>query len=144
MTEQHDVRVLADRAAIRDVMARYYQGLDRRKYAQVGACFTPDIHADYRGRFFDGPEAVVDHCRGLDNFQMATHLMGECLIEIDGETAKAVTYATDRLRGGDEGQETDITHGLRYIDGFVREGGEWRIRRRRMVGDWERVDPVTG
>jgi hypothetical protein len=33
---------------------------------------------------------------------------------------------------------------VRYIDRMERIEGEWRIARRRMVLDWQRVEPVTG
>ena len=45
-----DVRHLLDRAAIRDVMARYFLGIDRAEPALVRSCFTADVKAQYDGR----------------------------------------------------------------------------------------------
>ena len=45
-----DIQTLLDRAAIHDVLARYYQGLDQGKPEQVRSCFTDDVCAKFDER----------------------------------------------------------------------------------------------
>jgi hypothetical protein len=56
------------------------------------------------------------------------HVLGDPLIELDGDTARLDTYAVVHQLGG-EGQG-DMTLGIRYLDEAVRSGDGWVIRRR--------------
>ena len=42
-----EIQTLLNRAAIHDVLARYYQGLDQGNQDQVRACFTDDVIAQF-------------------------------------------------------------------------------------------------
>ena len=98
MTDSSRVRALADRAAIQDVVARYFTGLDRQDFDRVASCFTSDVVAEYRGRVLEGVDALVDITRGVRRYAVTTHFMGNYLVEVRGDTATAETYATDHLR----------------------------------------------
>ena len=143
MTDNPRVRALADRAAIQDVVARYFAGLDRQDFDRVASCFTSDVVADYRGRVLEGVDALVDITRGVRRYAVTTHFMGNYLVEVRGDTATAETYATDHLRIMQSGEEADMSHGLRYYDELVRKDGQWLISRRAMTSEWSRVDPVA-
>ena len=41
------IQELADRQEIRDLMARYARGLDRRDFDAVASCLAEDAYADY-------------------------------------------------------------------------------------------------
>jgi hypothetical protein len=56
------------------------------------------------------------------------HVLGDPLIELDGDAAHLDTYAVVHQLGG-EGQG-DMTLGIRYLDEAVRSGDGWVIRRR--------------
>jgi hypothetical protein len=45
-----DLQYFAARAAIQDVLARYFHGLDRCDPQEVRSCFTDDVHVDYDER----------------------------------------------------------------------------------------------
>ena len=45
-----DIQYLIDRAAIQDLLARYFQGLDRCDPEQVRGCFTDDVRCHYDQR----------------------------------------------------------------------------------------------
>ncbi len=143
MTDSSRVRALADRAAIQDVVARYFTGLDRQDFDRVASCFTSDVVAEYRGRVLEGVDALVDITRGVRRYAVTTHFMGNYLVEVRGDTATAETYATDHLRIMQSGEEADMSHGLRYYDELVRKDGQWLISRRAMTSEWSRVDPVA-
>ena len=67
------------------------------------------------------------------------------LVEVDGDVAWAEFYgrAYHRVPAGEDGLERDLAVNTRWIDRFERRNGEWRIARRKVVVDTDRVDPVT-
>ena len=75
------LQYLADRAAIQDVLARYFQGLDRCSKDLVRSCFTEDVHVHYDKRPpVNGIDEVMAHFRtfqrmekGLDEGNHAFH-----------------------------------------------------------------------
>jgi len=79
----------------------------------------------------------------LTRFAATMHFLGNMLIEVDGERARAETYAVayHRVEGPDGGGKDDI-FGIRYVDRFERRAGRWRIAHRVVATEWRRVDPV--
>ncbi len=134
---------LADKTAIRDLMARYARGVDRRRFDLVASCFTADAVANYGTVDDVGVEQIVKRTRGVERFHHTTHFMGNQSIDLHGDTADVETYAIDYLRFTKDGRDYDMWGGLRYEDSFVREADGWKIRRRVMHTDWRRYDPVT-
>jgi hypothetical protein len=41
------------------------------------------------------------------------------------------------------GTEFDVIAGGRYVDRLEKRGGEWRIKRRRLITDWTSIAPAT-
>jgi uncharacterized protein (TIGR02246 family) len=112
------------RAAITDVLARYARGLDRRDFAEVADCFTPDATAEYGGvRLEPGVDAIVAHIRGVEHLDATTHLFGLPVIEVDGDEAHSEIAATATLVV--DGRVR--MRGLRYCHCLVRRDGRWRI-----------------
>lgn len=145
-TESAVLRELADRAVIREVMARYGRGLDRRDFELVRGCFTENATADYGGAapLAEGIEAILRVVRVVERFISTTHFMGDQLVEFAGDAAADVeTYAVDHLRYERDGITYDMTGGLRYVDRMVRKESRWLIERRVMHTDWRRRDPVV-
>ena len=145
MSDVPTLQTLLDRAEIRDVMARYARGLDRRDFELAASCFTDDAVADYGGEqaTAHGIEAIVRILRAVEHFEQTTHSMGDQIVEFDGDTARVETYARDQLRYTRDGVTYDMTGGLRYEDTFVRTPDGWRIQHRVMHTDWRRHDPVV-
>ncbi len=136
---------LADRAAIHDVMMRYARGIDRRDYALVRSCFTPDAHTDY-GWIYQGPlDGLIARIEsGLRGFAMTMHFMGNELIEVEGDRASMETYcvAYHQPAAPDRGKDLMIM-GLRYLDTLVRTPGGWRISHRELKQEWRRDDQAV-
>jgi hypothetical protein len=79
-------------------------------------------------------------------FKSMFHLVGNELIELDGDSAAHEAYFVGCHRYDDEksGQEMDMFFGGRYLARFERrDGGPWLIANRTVVHDWSRIDPVT-
>ena len=135
------VRELADRAAIRDVLMRYAVGVDRADLALVASCFTPD--ADYQGSLAQGTiaEALPALREARARFESTMHFMGNQLIELNGDQAACETYATAYHRLKAE-PDRALVVGIRYIDELVRQGEQWRIRKRVAKLVWQRYDTL--
>lgn len=130
------------REMIRDVEARYCRGIDRRDREIVSDCFHPDATDDHG----TGPRSIddfVDWCFALlDEYDSTFHFIGQTLVTVapDRRTARAETYgiAHHRSAGGED--RHNLVTGFRYLDSFTPAGDRWRIRERRAVTDWSRID----
>ena len=58
-------------------------------------------------------------------------------------TVRAVSpeEAADRLAVGDDGQRTMMIASIRYLDEFVRQGGQWLFAERRLMVNWTETRP---
>lgn len=124
-----------DARAIHDVVVRYCRGIDRRDRELVRACYWPDATDDHAGAFAGTREEFVDWVfRVLDRFTMTMHVVGNQLVEVDGDVADVETYGVAHHRGepGDD-RRRNYTTGFRYLDRFERRDGEWRIAARRVA-----------
>jgi hypothetical protein len=82
------------------------------------------------------------------------HFTGSPRIRRDRDRARVDTYCVAHhiSRPADDGTQTDMTLGLRYVDRFERRGGErrageWLIAARVCAFDWSRTvafDPARG
>lgn len=138
------VQALVDRAAIQDLMTRYFLACDGRDWDAVTACFTDDAELDYG--VFRGDRAHVVGCisRGISFFLHTMHFGGNILVTPDGDDeARCESYAVcyHRMTSGDG--FLDRVCALHYRDHVVRRDGAWRIDRRQVTFVWERLDPVT-
>ena len=142
---------LGDEQAIRDVLARYWRGIDRQDPELVLGTYHPGAHDDHG--YYQGPvEGFVETLGpGVWSwFANTQHFAGNLQIDFrSADRARAESYAVAhhvrRAEGGDGPTgDRDLVYGLRYVDDFERRGGEWRIARRVCAWDWHRVDPVGG
>ena len=123
------VRVLADRDEIHDIMMRYSHGVDQREMEIVRACFAPDLKTVGwgPGEGFDR-DALIRFISGVGHFRETMHMMGNQLIEVDGDTASMDTFAqlTHRLDGDPE----KLLVSSRYVEKLTRRDGAWAITQR--------------
>jgi hypothetical protein len=143
MSEQRVADLLA-KQDIRDVMARYCRGVDRRDYDLIRSCYHPDA-VDNHGEYVGGVDGFIAHVESnLGRFERTMHFLGHILVEVDGNRARSESYAVayHRLPERGEKPERDYVVGFRYVDDFEARGGEWRIANRVCVFEWSRMDPV--
>ena len=125
---------------IRKVLLRYCRGVDRLDRDLVRACFHEDA-VDSHGNFEGDVDSLLDWMWGvLTKFDTTMHFVGNMLIEVEGELARAETYGVAFHRGEPEKPHRNLINGFRYVDRFERRDGAWRIARRTVVTDWTRVD----
>ncbi len=133
-----ELQAMLDREAIRNCIARLARGEDRRDAEVLSACYWPDSSFDYgmyQGAFADYLAWVVP---GADAILNTQHVLGQTVIELSGDTAKAETHAISyhRVDMGEEVGERDTCIGGRYLDEFEKRDGVWGIKHRAMLYDW--------
>ena len=138
-----DVQWLLDRAAIHDVLARYFQGIDANRPEQVRSCFTEDIQAHYDGRSsVRGIDGLMDSFlafkkRDAGEWKVTTHFMGNFSINsLETDIAETETYAIAFIVLTDESIERVTMRSLRYLDRLRRTEQGWRISERQHTLDW--------
>jgi hypothetical protein len=131
---------LLDREAIRDLLNRYFYGLDRRDFGLLATCFASDAEGQYDGgkAVHLGREAIIETLRGIAQFEFSIHLMGNTAINLDGDRANAETHAVAFLAvDGSAEKGLIMARGLRYLDD-LRKGPEgWQITHRVHIPLWQ-------
>jgi hypothetical protein len=134
ITEQ--LKVMLEREQIRDCISRLARGEDRRNAQLISASCWPDSTTDYgvfKGTFSDYLAWVVP---GSDAIRNTQHVLGQSVIEIQGNDARAETHVISYHRVAMGEEERDTCIGGRYLDRLEKRGGEWRIGARLMLYDW--------
>ena len=138
-----DVQALMDRAAIHDVLVRYFQGIDSNRPEQVRTCFTEDIQAHYDGRPSSrGMDALMDSFlafkkRDAGEWKVTTHFMGNFRINsLEDDVAETETYAFAFIVLTDQPKERVTMRSLRYLDKLRRTEKGWLISERQHTLDW--------
>jgi len=138
-----DLRVLADKQAIYEVALKYCRGLDRLDFELVRSCYHPDGADHHTG--FSGPrDEWIVHLEGVArSFDGTQHIIGNHLVEVDGDHAYAETYGTAHHWGTPADDPLlNFSCGFRYIDKLECRDGDWRIMLRRSIREWTRItDP---
>lgn len=134
---------LRAREVVRERIFSACRALDRLDRGLLQAQFWDDATVDY-GAIYRGPIAgFIDVAMGFQGTMRDTqHLVGNVLVEIDGEEARAESYvhAHHVIVQGEERFQLMI--GGRYLDRLTRRAGEWRISFRTELLDWGRWLPM--
>jgi len=156
---------VADREAIYRQLVRHCRGVDRRDLALIRSTYHPDAfddHGSYKGDV-EGFLEFVKH-EVYARFRTTMHKLGQSLIEVEGDIARAESYAIchhvssepdpagSATTPGESGTRAaaanrdfaDRVMGIRYVDRFERRAGEWRIARRELRWEWVRTDRLEG
>ena len=127
---------VVDREAIRDCLARYCRGIDRRNEDLLTGVYWPeatDDHIQYKGSATGFIEWVLPRLAGMEITQ---HFLGQSLISLHGDLATVETYFQAYHRILDGERPADLVFGGRYLDRFAKRQGEWKILERRVIADW--------
>jgi hypothetical protein len=145
-----EIQYLIDRAAIHDLLTRYFQGLDRGSPEQVRSCFTDDVEAHYDKRTpTKGIEEMMDSLQNFnklreETMKITTHFMGNLSISrLEGDVAETETNALALLVEPGNGADLVSVRSLRYLDRMRREKSGWRISNRIHTLDWSCQVPAN-
>ncbi|MBU6267390.1 MAG: nuclear transport factor 2 family protein [Sphingomonadales bacterium] len=138
---------LLDHHEIRTLLAEYCHACDRGDEAMMAACYTgADSWDDHGIVKASGPEyAAIMTGRVLERTAAASHILGQSLIRVDGDTAGAETFFVAFFRIAGEADEPSRMNQLigRFVDELERRDGSWKIRRRTCVRDTSMTSAVT-
>jgi hypothetical protein len=139
---------LWDHHEIRQLLATYCHGCDRADEVEMASTYSAESWDDHGPRKIEGRRFSIETVEEmLRTTSLVSHLLGQSLIKVDGDTAGAETYFIATLlhpsRDGDGG-ETMGQLGGRYVDTLAREDGQWRIKHRICVREWSHSHPVRG
>src|ERR1051325_10398943 len=87
------LETLLARQEIADAILRYARGIDRLDFDLVRSCYHADAYDDH-GAMKGGGDGFMEAARRCPpRFEATMHFMGNMLIEVDGDVARAETYA---------------------------------------------------
>ena len=112
---------LVDKAAIRDLMARYARGIDRPDFDLIASSFTPDVDAKYGRWEAHGRDDIVNKLRpGISRTDSSTHFMGDQQFQFNGDIADVETYAIIYILYTLDSTQYQSMSGIHYEDKMVR------------------------
>lgn len=125
--------LLAEREITR-ALVRFARAMDERDWAALDEILLEDATADYGLGLLEGREAIVGIMRRfLDGCGPTQHLIGNVLIEIDGDTAQSRAYVNDRHVGLDAKSHLSFATLGDYRDQWRRVDGVWRMSNRTKI-----------
>lgn len=152
---QSDVERLLVERRIEKVLVAYCQGVDRKDWDQVRACYHDDA-TDSHGEFVGSPDELVawltkNHAHVTSSMHMLTNISIRfsddaplARVESYVLSFKEVTSARDDVFLADSGGEGRARRSVaaRYIDTFEdRPEIGWRIADRAVAFEWVRREP---
>lgn len=130
---------LIDKNDCVELVHKLARAIDRCDGDLVDSVFHPDAtddHGGYKGTARDFVPWVMDVLNGMRRTQ---HIIGNVLVEIDGDRAQGESYfIAHHVLPGDDGERFMVAAG-RYLDRFERRSGAWRMSHRHAVYDWSTV-----
>lgn len=121
---------VADRLEIQDLLTRYSEAVDRRRWDALDELFSPDATIDYSamgGATGDLATIKAFLAEAMDNFATTQHMVGLPAIEIEGDRATvSVPCHNPMVLKGEEGRL--LLCGLWYHEQLVRTPAGWRIQ----------------
>ena len=135
---------LLDHHEIAQTLKEYCHGCDRGDEERMASVYSEDSFDDHG--IFKAPGkqfAKLMMERILATTDSLFHMLGQSLINVDGDDAGAETYffAISRNKRED-GAEMCNQLGGRFVDKLRREGGRWLIKHRVVVRDWAISLPI--
>lgn len=131
-----------DRAVIVEAVQNWGLWRDTGRWDRLRSLYTAD--AIQHSTWFVGSAAeFIDRCiESARRGGRSQHFIGASSVDLNGDKAIAETRLVLLVRGTLQGSEVDVTCYGRSYDWFVRLGSEWRITRREMIYEKDRLDPV--
>jgi SnoaL-like domain len=145
MTKSADLRALADREAITELIYRYCRSVDRLDIPLGHSIWHEDAIADYGADYYQGPgKGVIDQiCKHHLGMLHHSHQISNVIIDLDGDRAGSEAYCTASLRVMRDERLMQMTVWTRYIDQWSRRNGRWGIDKRVTIMDFDEVREVT-
>ncbi len=127
-----DLETILTRYDIERALIQFARAMDARDWPVLLGILTEDATADFGQGAVEGPQAIVGVIRSyLDACGPTQHLLGNLLVERDGDWAESRCYVSDmHLGAGANAHLTFCTLGD-YHDRWRLMDGRWRLAERR-------------
>lgn len=143
MGDDAGLNELRDRLEISDLLTRYTQVVDLRRWEDLGEVFAEDATADYTptgGVSGDYRTVMAWLDRALAPWPVNLHVIGNLTVTLDGDRATCRSYFIAPMAVGTVGAQQSVINGGLYDDVLVRTPAGWRIAHRTctttvMVGE---------
>ncbi|MFC9786368.1 nuclear transport factor 2 family protein [Rhodococcus sp. NPDC127528] len=117
--------------AINRALTEIARAMDQRDWEALEELTLPDMTANLGTGELTGRAHVVASIRSfLDECGPTQHLLGNVLVDVDGDTATSRAYVSDMHIGAGERSHLTFSTLGDYHDSWVRSGGVWRLARR--------------
>ena len=105
--------------------------MDARDWGTLGELMTDDVVAEFGTGEMSGRDTVIAFIQSfLDNCGTTQHILGNVIIDVDGDKASSEAYVADmHLSKLPNNQDTFRTLG-NYSDSWVKQGDTWLIKKR--------------
>ena len=133
-------RDISDNAAIVAAVTHWALWRDTGRWDKLRALYTDD--AVQHTTWFVGPAREFIERIAARPPGGSQHFVGACAVELNGDRAIAETRLMLLVRGTLQGIDVDVTCYARSYDRFVRAAEDWRIQRREMIYEKDRLEPV--
>jgi 3-phenylpropionate/cinnamic acid dioxygenase small subunit len=138
-TSRQALAELADRQAISDLLHRWGAILDELRLDDLRSVFTADAALTTPGGHAEGIDAILAQAgRNHDPAVRTQHLMGDLVLDLDGDRASArANYVGVFAKGEGRFAPPPVFQiGSVYRLGLVRTAEGWRIRSMEMQPTW--------
>lgn len=142
------IQQLEDRAALKDLVDVFSNLADQKDVQAQLPLFTEDatVESFMGGQLVSslkGREQIGQGFSGyLALFDAVYHQNGQQTVEIQGDTAKGVSYCLVVLIGKENGKTYKNTSGVIYNDEYVRQGEKWLIAKRVSNFAWQQREEL--
>jgi hypothetical protein len=122
--------LLAEREIYRKI-ASFARAMDRRDWQTLESILAQDASASLGSGEINGRKEIVDFIRSfLGTCGTTQHLIGNVLIDIEGNTASSKAYVSDMHLGKGTKSKLSFSTLGEYIDEWVRPENSWLLKRR--------------
>ncbi len=133
------IQEMLDHHEIRKLLATYCHACDRADEALMAGTYAVEGSFDDHGLVrAEGPEyARQMTALVLGRTEAVSHVLGQSLIKVDGDSAVAETFFLGlmRLLPGDDGIQKLNQLAGRFVDRLERSDGVWKLKHRTCVRD---------
>ena len=137
-----ELREIADRLALRELVERYARAVDSRDYELAERLFLEDgelVGADFSLR---GAAAIAKAMRRVERYVSTFHCIHNQLLELEPDQASGETTCTAHHVYEKDGERRKLAWGIRYQDRYQRSGDGWRFARRELQVQWTQDLPL--
>jgi hypothetical protein len=132
-----------EKSRLAELVAVLSSAVDRGDRELIESCYDEqsyDDHGGFKGSGREFAEYICAPAPGRDAGMLMHHLLGQSIFRVERDEAWGETFFIFHMFNDDK-----LLPGVgRYIDYFVRAGGTWKIRYRRVVPDWVGSVPAAG